>query len=519
MEFKMLDELLSLDDIKRLGVTYTNGLTFSDFTLQSQFSKKYQQKEIFEVLRKDLIERLLSFSPLFSRMISALNRYQVPISATKREDGSFWFHYSYHKILPLFLSYFIHKYKMNLGDIVFDVQKLELEENKSREIKEYFLSAFKKMNESFGEASPSRQDEMVEDRKFAKFLYRNTDELIELLKQPLTLPILEDIDKDRFLLALSTQALNNLTQMDQGEMPKSSEVYELSMGYLDRYFTIANYLSEKAGEPYNFSFAFLGEFHSYQGLVDRYQQYAKKYPETIEIYHQELDMGQIFRRYLKDARTKIKKDEFVRAVKLRFELFPKGESGEKVSCGFSRKSVISEDIRRLLEEKHEALLEEKINFFSSTDYLWTLEEEHTFGGYRGYIYPNGKVIFEKFYRNTRNGLGPTYNESFIAMDLLDFIEIAPKSKTELIEFIRIQKQDYVECNIPVKGLPERAEVMEVIAKDSKYKDIRRHYHVPGWQEKAQAIIAEKPKEYDFDLIETILSEFSNESQVEKTYIK
>lgn len=530
MEFRTLDELLSLDDVKRLGITYTTGLTFIDYTLQSQFSKKYQQKEIFEVLRKDLIEKLLSYSPFFECMVSALNKYQIPISAAKREDGSFWFHYSYQNILPFFLIYFINKYKMDADAIMPDFKKAKAEEKKlegekvreekaHEEIKECFLNVFRKTNEALHKVSPSRQDEVVQDRNFAKFLYRNTDELIELLKQPLTLPILEDIDKDRFLLALSTQALNNLTQMDQGEMPKSLQVYELSMGYLDRYFTIVNYLSEKAGEPYNFSFASFGEFHSYQGLADRYQQYAKKYPETINEYHQELDMGQIFREYLKDARTKIKKDEFVKAIKLRFELFPKGESSEKVFCGSSRKSVISEDIKRLLEEKHEELLEEKINFFSSTDYLWTLEEAHTFGGYRGYIYPNGKVIFEKFYRNTRNGLGPTYDESFIAMDLLDFIEIAPKSKTELIDFIRNQKLEYEESVRQAHGLPEGTEVMSVIIKNPKYKDIRRHYHVPGWQQRAQAIIEEEVPEYDFDLIETLLSDISNTPQVDKTYTK
>ena len=526
MEFKTLDELLSLDDVKRLGITHTKGLTFKEYTLQSQFSKKYRQKEVFEDLRKDLIERLLSYSSLFHCVLPDLNKYLVPISASKKEDGSFWFHYSHLDLLPFFLNYFIHKYKMDINEIMPKTSEKKLSEKsedkeKSREeMQGFFLNVFKKINESFTKIEDCRKEEAVEDRKFAKFLYKNMYDLIELLKQPVTLPILEDIDKDRFLLALSIQALTNLIRMENGEMPYSDSILELSMGYLDRYFTITQYLSEKSGQPYDFSFASFGEFCSYQNLVDTYQWYTKNYPETFKKHHQELDMGQIFREYLKDARTKIKKDEFVKAIKLRFELFPKGEGKVKGHGAFSRKSVVSEDIKRLLEKKYDALLEEKINFYPATDYLWILEEAQAFSGYRGYVYPNGKVIFEKFYRNTRNGLAPTHNESFIAMDVLDFIEMAPKSKTELMDFIRSQKQQYAEFTGNAHGLPEGAEVTGIaIGDDPNYKDIRRHYHVPGWQEKAEAIIAEEPKEYDFDLIETILSEFSNASQVEKQYIK
>jgi len=521
MEFKTLDELLSLDDVKRLGITIDIRLTFTQQPIESLFSKNYQQKQVFEDLREDLTKRLLSYSPFFSSMRSGLERYFIPIAASRKEDGSFYFHYSYHHVLPFFLSYFIQKYKMDVNEIMMGLTDLKLDEDQSCfKLQEFFLNAFKKINQSFNRVLPNKQEEAMKDRKFAKFLSKHVFDIIDVLKQPITLPILEDINKDRFLFVLSLQALDNIIQMGSGEIPYSDSVVELSIGYLDRYLTITNYLTEKSGEPYNFSFKASGEFHAYPEVVEGYQWCLENHPEMMEKYHQEMDMKQIFREYLKDARTKIKKDEFVRTVKLRFELFPKGEAKETHGT-FIKKSTVSEDIKRLLEEKHETLLEEKINYFSSTDYLWTLEEAQTFNGYRGHIYPNGKVIFEKFYRTTRNGLSPAYDEAIIAMDLLDFIEVAPKTKTELIDLIRNQKEMIVKKpdNLKAKDLPEQAEVLGLSAQNPKYKNIRRIYHVPGWQSKVEAIINEDVPEYDFDLIETLLSSLSNTKPMDKTYTK
>ena len=92
----------------------------------------------------------------------------------------------------------------------------------------------------------------------------------------------------------------------------------------------------------------------------------------------------------------------------------------------------------------------------------------------------------------KNGLFPAYDEAIIAMDLLDFIEVAPKTKTELLDIIRNQKENMKESMLHPQN-----------------RSIRRIYHVPGWQQKVDTIIAAEALEYDFDLIETLLSEISN----------
>lgn len=120
-----------------------------------------------------------------------------------------------------------------------------------------------------------------------------------------------------------------------------------------------------------------------------------------------------------------------------------------------------------------------------------LEQAQTFNGYRGYVYPNGKVIFEKFYRSTKNGPKAAYNESIIVMDLADFIEMAPQSKTELMNLIRSQQA----------------------------KSVQRIYHTSGWQKRVMAVIQKDILEYDFNVIEELLQGISNTCEEEKIYKK
>lgn len=525
MEFKTLSELISTDDLKRFGLPEVSGLSFLDRPLIHIFSKKYQQKEILEDVSEEFAKRLFGLTPLFEPLEKVCYHLSPSLFLYQNDDRSFEFVFDYKYGISFILGYYHKKYQFDPFEIIPGYGE---ELNKASEEKiisifeEVFLKIFKIVNVAFNsdfDSIRSRREEVINDRKLAKYLSKNVREVIETLKQPIKLPILEEIDKDRFSLIIAIRALVTLGDMEKGKIERDEDLERVSINYLERYMAIIDYISKKSNQEYSCSFHADGELFDYKELKYMYGVYCVEHPETTSEIRNQVDCADLFRRYLIDARTKIKKDEFVKAIQLRFELFPKGEGKEKGYGAFSRRSVVSEDIKRLLEEKHESLLEDKINFFSATDYLWTLEESQTFGGYRGYIYPNGKVIFEKFYRTTRNGLGPTYNESFISMDLLDFIEIAPKSKTELIDFIRSQKQNYEEFTCHVEGLPERAEVMRVITENPKYRDIKRHYHVPGWQEKAKAIIEQKASEYDFDLIETLLSEISNTPQVGKQYIK
>ncbi len=547
MEFQTLNELLSIEDLKRLGLPEIKGLPFSEQPLVHIFSKNYQQKKVLSDISEEFSNRFRELTPLFEPIVEISHILSPGLFLYQNGGESFEFTLDYVQILSFFLVYYQKKYRFDSVKLISGYGE-ELNSAPDEKIfsifEEVFLRVFRIVNEEFNR-STVRREEISNDRKLAKYLSRNIQEVVQALRKPLNLPILEEMDKDRFLLLLAMRAMVTLREMERGKEEEnedlehalaegvddedlehalaedvddedkviySEELERAAVKFLERYMTITDYISKKSNQEYDCSFYANGENFNYKELKLAYEDYCQYHPETTE---SQIDCADLFRHYLIDARTKIKKDEFVKAIKLRFELFPKGEGKVKGSGAFARKSVISEDIKKLLEEKHEALLEEKIHFFSSTDYLWVLEEAQAFGGYRGYVYPNGKVIFEKFYRNTRNGLAPTHDESYIAMDLLDFIEMAPKSKTELIDFIRSQKQESAEFTGNTHELPVDVDTIN----NPKYRDIRRKYHVSGWQQNAQEIIKEDAPEYDVDLIEAILSEFSNASQAEKQYIK
>ncbi|MDE5587031.1 MAG: hypothetical protein K2I72_01515, partial [Bacilli bacterium] len=419
------------------------------------------------------------------------------------------------------LGYYHKKYQFDILKLIpgYGKELDKLDDDKlCATFEDVFLKIFRLVNLAFSE-NDSRKEEIRNDRKLAKYLSKNIREVVQALKQPINLPILEEMDKDRFALLVAVRAMTTLGDMMDEKMDENEDLKRASITYLERYIAITDYISKKSNQEYNCSFFAEEALFTYKELKLAYEAYCKMHPALPEEIRSQVDCADLFRRYLIDARTKIKKDEFVKAIKLRFELFPKGEGKVKGQGAFARKSVVSENIKRLLAEKANALLEEKCDFYPTTDYLWVLEENQAFGGYRGYVYPNGKVIFEKFYRSTRNGLAPVRDESYIVMNLLDFLEMAPKSKTDLIDFIREQRQVFAEFTGNIHGLPEGAEVVGTVVKNPKYRDIRRKYHVLGWQENARAVTKEDPGEYDVALIEAILSEFSNAAQAEKQYIK
>ena len=80
------------------------------------------------------------------------------------------------------------------------------------------------------------------------------------------------------------------------------------------------------------------------------------------------------------------------------------------------------------------------------------------------------------------GLSPAFNEAIITMDLVDFIEMAPQSKTELLELIR----------------------------NHNARSVQRVYHTPGWETRVQRVISKEVLDYDFCFIENLLVDISKE---------
>lgn len=129
----------------------------------------------------------------------------------------------------------------------------------------------------------------------------------------------------------------------------------------------------------------------------------------------------------------------------------------------------------LSQYEKDGKLRERIDFFENSPYLYRLEGKNNFKGYVGYIYSNGYVVFEKFYKDLDSfdlAEGATY-----VMRISNFLEMSKKTKTEIIDYIK-----------------------------SGNTDVRRKYHVSSWARNMMQIISGKGYDQEtMDLIENLVS--------------
>lgn len=136
-----------------------------------------------------------------------------------------------------------------------------------------------------------------------------------------------------------------------------------------------------------------------------------------------------------ERKRKERLESFRKDIQLGWELLPSGQKGEGSRRNFSI-HYKTEGERKELEKKKEQLLEEKISVFNDLPYIATLRGVNHLDGYVAYVFPNGKVIMEKFYKKTRNGLVPTYHEAIFVISIAYFGELSRESKTNIRDFIK-----------------------------------------------------------------------------------
>ena len=73
-------------------------------------------------------------------------------------------------------------------------------------------------------------------------------------------------------------------------------------------------------------------------------------------------------------------------------------------------------------------------YLENSDYVYKIYGVHKFEGYIGYIYPNGTVIFEKYYENIKTKKVASSSATYV-MRLDNFMEMSKLSKTEIIRII------------------------------------------------------------------------------------
>ena len=166
---------------------------------------------------------------------------------------------------------------------------------------------------------------------------------------------------------------------------------------------------------------FMSEYHD---LMDRHPEAGSfKLPvlegEAHERYKDISLMEKITRLYGED-------------IKVNWDFLP---SGEGIKKGVSKNT---RGISKNKKDKDELINEinMRISILENSGFIGRpIRGLDTFSGYYAFIYPNGKVILEKFWKN-ESTLNPSVGNATYVMDIDNFIEMSKISRIDLIEYMK-----------------------------------------------------------------------------------
>lgn len=283
-------------------------------------------------------------------------------------------------------------------------------------------------------------------RNAAVWLHRNFDLLKTTFEQPISLNATEIFNQDQFLVLCFHYALSGLYYREDHKdlVPEKIEEEKLNYQYLpfiNRYLLYYQYRNQKESYSprYRYNFHDTNIHCTPEALYQDYLKILKIEPK-IEKHIPNITFEDLLESDLTDLKNRLEFEEFNREILLGFELLP-----ESIGQGISRgkgtyRGTKTEEERMLLEEKKEKLLAEKLDIFKGKKVAEYQGINH-FEGYKAFLYPNGRVILEKFYKRKRSKakkdgqfvyeLEPVYNEAAYAMDMETFKKVARMTKGEV----------------------------------------------------------------------------------------
>ncbi len=487
MEYRTIHELLSFDDLKRMGMPDAEHIFFEQSFFRYLFIEKYHYRQCIEELFQEFSHRLSQF-PKLMKVLECSNRWSFHPGVLCQEDGSLQFGYDVVEICSWLLSYFISGFPDMMAPIAEELVDDGLFSRSQTEmvttLKSIFRDVVRAINEILPNVAESSRNDCIEDRSIANFLSRHLEEVVSSFNLPVDVPSLHQINGDRFCLIMGLRAALSIDESkDHLDDSDSRDRMKAGVHFLERYLLLIDYLKSRSGEDYQTFFIMNGDRYQSQDVVDFFHHFSSENSDLCSSMKEDLDVSRLFRNYLTDARSRIRKDDFVQSIQLNFQIFPEGK-GERMSSSM-RESIAQIRKTRTSEEDNQ-LLNEKLSFYPTTEYSYVLEGIDTFKGYSGYLYENGLVVLDKFYRVTKHGIvAPSHYESIVVMDIEDFMEMSQYSKSELIDKIRSHTN----------------------------RSVRRIYHTPGWQNRVRRMMESPRTDYSFDDIDAILQGIVNEKKV------
>lgn len=276
--------------------------------------------------------------------------------------------------------------------------------------------------------------QLRKDRKTLTWVIRNLEKIVDIYSAPLSDDIKSHFSQDKLIMFLGHLSISEIVE----SLASNEEINYEHVRFIQAVVAYINY-RRKNGEMYNPTYKFLeptGEQHiiSAESLLIQHKQFI----ECIDHYEKEPFEEQDLLHILSDLKRKIRLEEFKKSISIGWEILPEKETEEKVLKEKIRRKNSFKTEAELMEEetKKEQLLEEKTSLFASLPYVTNLKGKNHFEGYEAYVFENGKVILEKFYKKTRNGYVPVINEAIYAMNIQDFEELSKMGKTELREYAK-----------------------------------------------------------------------------------
>lgn len=166
-----------------------------------------------------------------------------------------------------------------------------------------------------------------------------------------------------------------------------------------------------------------------QSLYERYRNLLVANPNLRDIDFSHLDFNG-----MTPSEVKSFMDEYLKDLSANWDFLPPDATDifEKAK-GYIRNvgEGLSEEEKLQRQERLMDLFMEKKRLYDSSDPYFRIQGKGTFDGYIGYVYPNGRVVLDKFYEDSETGK-LAEGQAIYAMDIQEFYELSRLSKSELI---------------------------------------------------------------------------------------
>lgn len=280
--------------------------------------------------------------------------------------------------------------------------------------------------------------------KAFRFLIKNRENIMEYLyNTPISLKRL-NIDKEKLELYIAANAMKKCEVSDS--YIQQSFIYFVSDYFnrnKDKKYSDFPKIRTKIENNDNINRSSQEILVTPKSLYDRYKKFIKNHP-NIKI----VDFSKINLSGMNLEETERFMYYYLSDLQANWEIIPDVECEIEVSINSFRKRKKTEEEKKYHEEVLLDLLIEKKELYGRTTPFFRIKGKNTFDGYIGFIYPNGKVILDKFYDNEKSGK-IAEDKAIYVMNIEDFYRLSQ--------------------------FPRR-----VLMKDSK---VKRYYHNGSWQDR------------------------------------